>query len=367
MNNTSSVSADGVNPLVPHEGCETAHWDFGDGSTSNEYSPTHEFPGPGTYVVTLISGIANDECQDTARFTIDLLGNYPAITGDFDICGGDGTTLHATGGSSYVWLENGTEIGTQNSIYVTPTTTTTYTLTSIAADGCEVNIEQEVVVSPTSASTLTDSVCQGDRYNLHGFNLPPQMADGTFNYTLVIPNQYGCDSVVTLTLIVKPLPNTSLGRTFNHCFEDYGDAVLSVPTPNCNYQWSTGATTQGISVSAGGTYSVTATLNGCTNSGEITINDVCPFNIYLPNCITPTDNDGVNDIFRLPSVKDIATFDINIFDRWGRVVFHSEDPHFEWNGSVNGKILSGRVYNYRIELKTTGAEKRIISGSLTVL
>ena len=370
MNNSSCISADGVTPIEPYEPCETAFWDFGDGSTSNEYSPTHEFPGPGNYTITLVIGIANDECQDTIRYTVDLLGNYPSITSsiaDFTICEGEGITLHANGGSSYVWHENGAEIGTNTSIYLTPATTTTYSLTSIAADGCEVEIEQEVTVKPTSSSTLTDSVCQGDRYNLHGFNLPPQMADGTFNYTLVVPNQYGCDSTVTLTLIVKPLPNTSLGRTFNHCFEDYGDAILQVPTSNCNYQWSTGATTQGISVSEGGTYTVTATINGCTNTGEITINDVCPFNIYLPNCITPTDNDGINDVFKLPSIKDIAIFDITIFDRWGRVVFHSEDPHFEWDGGVNGKILSGRVYNYRIELKTTGAEKRIISGSLTVL
>ena len=370
MNNSSCISADGVTPIEPYEPCETAFWDFGDGSTSNEYSPTHEFPGPGNYTITLVIGIANDECQDTIRYTVDLLGNYPSITSsiaDFTICEGEGITLHANGGSSYVWHENGAEIGTNTSIYLTPATTTTYSLTSIAADGCEVEIEQEVTVKPTSSSTLTDSVCQGDRYNLHGFNLPPQMADGTFNYTLVVPNQYGCDSTVTLTLIVKPLPNTSLGRTFNHCFEDYGDAILQVPTSNCNYQWSTGATTQGISVSEGGTYTVTATINGCTNTGEITINDVCPFNIYLPNCITPTDNDGINDVFKLPSIKDIAIFDITIFDRWGRVVFHSEDPNFEWDGNVNGKILSGRVYNYRIELKTTGAEKRIISGSLTVL
>jgi gliding motility-associated-like protein len=317
--------------------------------------------------VTLVSGIANDECQDTARFTIDLLGNYPAITGDFDICGGEGTTLHATGGNSYLWLENGNEISANNSVYVTPTTTTTYTLVSIAADGCEVELTQEVVVSPTSSSSLTDSVCQGERYTEHGFNLPPQLAAGQFNYTLVLPNQYGCDSTVTLTLIVKPLPNTSLGRPFNHCFEDFGDAVLSVPTPNCTYHWNTGATTQGISVSSEGTYSVTATLNGCTSSGEITISDVCPFNIYLPSAISPTDNNGINDVFKLPSTKDIANFEISIFDRWGRVVFHSEDPHFEWDGNVNGKILSGRVYNYRIELKTTGAEKRIISGSVTVL
>ncbi len=367
MNNTSAVSADGENPLPTNEPCETAHWDFGDGTTSNEYNPIHEFPGPGNYVVTLIAGISEDQCQDTTTFTIDLLGNYPVISGDTSICLGEGTTLSATGGNTYDWYQ-GTDLISQNpSVYVTPQTTTTYTLHSIAADGCEVVIEQEVVISPTSTYTFTDSVCQGDSYHEHGFNLPPQLSAGTFPYSIVRPNQYHCDSTITVNLVVKPLPNTSLGRPYNHCFEDDGDAVISVPESNCTYMWSTGANTQHITVSNEGTYSVTASLNGCTNSGEITIHDVCPFNIYLPNSITPTDNNGINDVFKLPTTKDIAEFEVHIFDRWGRVVFHSLDPNFEWDGNVNGKILSGRVYNYRIDLKTTGHEKMVLSGSITVL
>lgn len=367
MNNTSTISADGVNPIGTNEPCETAHWDFGDGTTSDEYNPTHEFPGPGNYVVTMISGISNDECQDTTTYTIDLLGNYPVITGDTSLCLGEGTTLSATGGNTYHWSANGDDLGDDDHIYVEPETTTTYELNSFAADGCEVTITQPVIVYPTSTYQFVDSICQGERYNERGFNIPPQLSAGTFPYTIVVPNRYGCDSTVTVNLTVKPLPNTSLGRPFDHCFEDYGDAVLTVPESGAEYRWSNGATTQHIAVSEGGTYSVTATKDGCVNEGEITINDVCPFNIYLPNCITPTDNDGINDIFKLPSTKDIAEFEINIFDRWGRVVFRSTEPHFEWNGSVNGKIPSGHVYTYRIDLKTTGNEKKILSGSITVL
>lgn len=367
MNNTSTISADGVNPIGTNEPCETAHWDFGDGTTSDEYNPVHEFPGPGNYVVTMISGISNDECQDTTTYTIDLLGNYPVITGDTSLCLGEGTTLSATGGNTYHWSANGEDLGDDDHIYVEPETTTTYELNSFAADGCEVTITQPVIVYPTSTYQFVDSICQGERYNERGFNIPPQLSAGTFPYTIVVPNRYGCDSTVTVNLTVKPLPNTSLGRPFDHCFEDYGDAVLTVPESGAEYRWSNGATTQHIAVSEGGTYSVTATKDGCVNEGEITINDVCPFNIYLPNCITPTDNDGINDIFKLPSTKDIAEFEINIFDRWGRVVFRSTEPHFEWNGSVNGKIPSGHVYTYRIDLKTTGNEKKILSGSITVL
>lgn len=368
MNNTSTISADGVNPLGNGETCETAHWDFGDGTTSDEYNPRHEFPGPGTYVIQLVSGIAQDECLDTTYFTIDLLGNYPAITGDTALCLGEITTLRATGGNTYQWLANGQLLSENDNVTVQPDQTTTYTLNSIASDGCEVAITQQVVVFPTSASQFSAEVCQGERYNENGFNLAPQMTVGTFTPQIVLPNQYGCDSIVTLNLTVKPLPNTSIGRPFNHCFEDFGDAVLTVPESDCeSYLWSTGATTQNIMVSEGGTYSVTAVKDGCTNTGENTINDECPFNIYLPNCITPTNEDGINDVFCLPTVKDIAEFHIYIYDRWGKLVYSSDDPHFFWNGTINGELKSNASYVYRIDLMTEGAEKRVIKGELFVM
>lgn len=368
FHNTSTISFDGVTPNGTNDPCETAHWDFGDGTTSDQYNPRHEFPGPGSYTVTLVAGLSHDECLDTTTMVIDLLGNYPVIHGDFDICGGQGTTLSATGGNHYVWLENGTQISTENSVFVRPEATTTYTLQSFGADSCEVDTTQVVTILPTSESALTAEICQGEPYTENGFNLPPQMLAGTFSPRRVVPNQYGCDSTVNLTLTVKPLPNTGLGKDFNHCFEDFGDAVLRVPEADCeSYTWSTGETTQNITVFEGGTYSVTAVKNGCEHSNEITIFDVCPFNIYLPNAITPTNLDGINDVFRLPGVTDIAEFSIKIFDRWGRLVFSSEDPNFSWNGNINGKIKTNQTYTYRIELKTTGAEKRIIKGILTVL
>ena len=137
FHNTSTISFDGVTPNGTNDPCETAHWDFGDGTTSDQYNPRHEFPGPGSYTVTLVSGLSHDECLDTSTMVIDLLGNYPVIHGDFDICGGQGTTLSATGGHHYVWLENGTQISTESSVFVRPEATTTYTLQSFGADSCE--------------------------------------------------------------------------------------------------------------------------------------------------------------------------------------------------------------------------------------
>lgn len=368
MNNTSTISFDGETPNGSNDPCETAYWDFGDGAVSELYSPEHEFPGPGTYTITLVSGLSQDACLDTTTRQITIPENEPYITGVSSICNGFDTHLTGHGGSYYRWVENGDTIGTEATLLVHPDHTTTYTLFSFGPDSCPVTATQVVTVLEPTSSTITDEVCQNDRYSNYGFNLNPQMIPGDFTHIRVTPNSAGCDSTITLNLTVKPLPNTYLGQDDNHCFEDDGNMMLSVPDGDCDtYLWSNGETNQFISISQGGTYSVTATRDGCTNDYEITIKDVCPINIYLPNCITPSDKDGINDVFQLSSTKDIVEFNIKIYNRWGKLIFYSDDPHFKWNGNVNGKLDLNETYTYAIQYTTVYREKKIISGSITVL
>ena len=365
--NTSAVSFDGLTPNGFNEPCETAHWDFGDGTTSDQYNPTHDFPGPGTYIVTMVAGLSNDECLDTISYTIDLLSNMPVISGGFDLCEGEFTTLSASGGNTYTWMLGTDTIGTSPTLYIEPDSTTTYLLLSYAADGCLVTISQEIIIRPTSDSTITDEICQGESYRENGFSLPSQLTAGTITPHIVLPNQYGCDSTVTLTLTIKPLPNVNLGKDYNHCFEDMGATALRVPENDCDsYLWNNGQTTQNLSVTEGGEYAVTAVKDGCENESDITIFNICPYNLYLPNAITPTNPDGINDVFCLPTTKGIKDFVIYIYDRFGKLVFTSTDPHFSWDGSIKGKIKTNATYTYRIDIVTDGNEKLVITNILNV-
>ncbi|MDD4395510.1 MAG: gliding motility-associated C-terminal domain-containing protein, partial [Bacteroidales bacterium] len=98
----------------------------------------------------------------------------------------------------------------------------------------------------------------------------------------------------------------------------------------------------------------------------ITILNVCPFNIYLPNTITPTNPDGINDFFCLPTTKAIKEFAIFIYDRNGRLVYTSTDPHFKWDGSIDGKIMTNATYTYRIDIVTDGNEKLTLKDIINV-
>ena len=72
FNNRSTISSDGINPVGTGEPCETALWDFGNGLGSSSYHASAAYSAPGTYYVTLVSGIAGDECLDTLVLPLTL-------------------------------------------------------------------------------------------------------------------------------------------------------------------------------------------------------------------------------------------------------------------------------------------------------
>ena len=60
----------------------------------------------------------------------------------------------------------------------------------------------------------------------------------------------------------------------------------------------------------------------------------CDLNVYLPNTIAPSMVDGLNDSLRLPEliIHKISNFSLSLYNRWGKQVFVTTDPHFSWCG-----------------------------------
>ena len=145
-------------------------------------------------------------------------------------------------------------------------------------------------------------------------------------------------------------------------------AVLSVETHLLNYMWSTGESSQTITVTQPGVYTVTATEEQCSASASYQI-ETCELNVYLPNAITPGVGDGLNDYFCIhdrykPLIED---FEIRIYSRWGELVYYSNDKEFKWNGEVNGRINRQIIYNYMITFTDKRGVPYLLTGSITVL
>jgi gliding motility-associated-like protein len=92
-----------------------------------------------------------------------------------------------------------------------------------------------------------------------------------------------------------------------------------------------------------------------------------PFALYIPNSFSP-NGDGINDVFKIEgNAIDVESFEIIIFDRWGQVVFKSDNPLEVWTGEFNkGDYYVGNsTYEYRLKVKSVfDIEPREYSGSI---
>lgn len=89
---------------------------------------------------------------------------------------------------------------------------------------------------------------------------------------------------------------------------------------------------------------------GCTDTTVIFTYVKQPFRLYVPNAFTP-NGDGINDVFAY-SILGVKNFQIRIINRWGQLVFESDDPAYFWNGRLNneGEVLQGGAYTYIMEV-----------------
>jgi len=104
--------------------------------------------------------------------------------------------------------------------------------------------------------------------------------------------------------------------------------------------------------------------NGMSSqSNVVTINR--PLSFYIPTAFSP-DNDGLNDVFR-PEGESVMEFRIEIYDRWGHVVYSSSEFNQGWNGTVYDEKAAEGVYAYQIYI--AGFNNEIVSraGHVTIV
>ncbi len=97
-----------------------------------------------------------------------------------------------------------------------------------------------------------------------------------------------------------------------------------------------------------GTYTVslvvTNELSGCQSIDSTTQITVSEAALGFPNAFTP-NGDGVNDVFK-PAFRSLKSFELTIFNRWGRKVFSTSSPTDGWDGTINGRDAAAGTYYY---------------------
>ena len=120
--------------------------------------------------------------------------NAPIIAGNTDICQGSSTTITVENASSILW-SNGQNI---NSLTVSPNRNRTYEFTMTDEYGCNYSDSVRITVHQPNQVNLVATICQGNTYNENGFNV-----DSAGTYIRNLQTIYGCDSIVTLNLSIE--------------------------------------------------------------------------------------------------------------------------------------------------------------------
>ena len=91
-----------------------------------------------------------------------------------------------------------------------------------------------------------------------------------------------------------------------------------------------------------------------------------PYALYSPNAFSP-DGDGINDLFKV-SGQGMSDFQIEIYNRWGQMVYKSIDLSNGWDGTFKGKNLPTGTYVYKIKTSRFGLEQILVkSGSVALV
>lgn len=366
--------------------------------------------------------------QDSIAITFDEAPVLP-IPPDVTICLGASTVLAISGADFYEWTPAG---NCQNpdcsNLEVSPTVTTTYTVTGTNLSGCSetasiiVTVENDIITTtgtpinacigeavmvfdstvllsgiycdtitlpsscdsvhcinvtfhPPFDTTFFETRCEGDSVIFEG-----GVYFETGNYCEIFQTQFGCDSTRCLDLTILDAPNptssddvsiligASTTITVAEGFETYEwlspDGPLAECINNPNCTVSPSETT---------TYTIIVTdANGCSSSALVVVtvvNDCEPAEVEIPTAFSP-NGDDTNETFGIVAPEDALeqVLSIEVWSRWGEKVFEGSGNNARWNGNYKGKPMPTDVFVYLITVGCLfGDEEFEFVGDVTLL
>lgn len=352
----------------------TYAWNFGDpasgaANTSSLRNPSHTYAFGGTFYVTLT---ATDVCGvvSTKTDTIRIATNIP-VTLNYDtlfLCVGEFGTINASvagSGLNFSWLftpVGGTETDmgiTLNSFLVS--IPGKYKVV-VSGGGCsgsdsmilDVNINKPTasialpkVLCPDSSVTL-DAGTAGTRYKWSTGATTRSIKVATAGYYSVEVYNGACYDSTGVAVNSDPITSLVL-KDATICLPQE-IAIVAPVSGFASYNWSTGDRTARISVSDTGIYYLTAvTDSGCTYSDSAIVVQKCPSTLFFPTAFSPND-DGINDVYYFYG-SGISDITFRLYNRWGEMIWETNDITKGWDGKFKGKLLGAGRYFWTISYK----------------
>jgi len=244
-------------------------------------------------------------------------------------------------------------------------------------EGASINVDQLTIVNPTcfdfcDGEIIINTIGATNFSIDNGITFSPNNTFSNLcsgNYTIVVQNANGCvgDSTIALLnpglvianfafapdviTIENPLVNfINLSQNNTESFWDFSGLGTSTSThPNFTFPSE-----------SPDTYFVCLMVsddNGCSDTicDSVIINDGMLY--YVPNAFTP-NGDGKNDVFKpILNNFDEENYELLIFNRWGEIVFETDDVNGSWDGTGTNGPINEKVINDVYVWKITGADR----------
>lgn len=250
----------------------------------------------------------------------------------------------------------------QNSNIFTGLSFGSYTAYVKDANSCITSMSALITMPepPPSVNLGNDkTLCEGNTLILDATNTNATYLwqDNTTSstYTVAQPGLYsvsvkrfGCEAKDTIAVNYNLKPVFTLGPNQGICT---GTTLqLNPKINNVSYLWQDGTTTPTYTVTQPGLYYLTAT-NPCGSKSDsiLVTKGICK--LYIPNAFTP-NGDGKNDFFKASFGENITEYSLQIFNRYGEMVFESKDKSKGWNGTYKGSRQPSDSFIWLIKYKT---------------
>lgn len=292
---------------------------------------------------------------------------------DTTICQGDTIALSASGAGSYLWTPANSLLNPNTSTPLAfPDSTSVYTVTGTGLYGCENTDSTIINVLPSPQINLGNdtSICEGDvvildpgsgyiTYLWHDSTTNQTFqVDSSGVYSVEVSTSNGCIGKDVIVFDYQQGPPINIFT--EECINENHPVTLDAGGPFLSYFWQDGSSDQYYTAFESGIYWVKAGNGNCLTLDSIEL--FACLEITIPNVFTP-NADGYNDVFKVVG-DNITIFDMQIFNRWGQIVFKSDDINLGWDGKLNGKECSEGVYYWIVNYEGLGNTIDEKTGSL---
>jgi gliding motility-associated-like protein len=362
--------------LFDYHNLQSVLWQFGDSTaagtdTSSNPRPSYVYPQAGRYTVTAYVTYCNR--NDTLVQEIEILAPplSPELP-DTTLCAGSNLplVLASQASNSIVW-SNG------DSTWSTSYTTGGWHWAEIS-NACFSTRDSFYITlhEPPQSGLLSDTnVCAGT-----SLTLTPQPGDYTWRwqdgstqpltvteagtYALLMTNACGT-FVHEVRIDYQQAPELNLNDT-SRCEGQFYRIELPEVWQG-SYQWTDGSSERVRILTDSGWYSAEVSNPCGTASDQFYLSLVdCECHMYLPTAFSP-NGDGLNDELIIKTRCELSSYQMEVYDRWGRQIFTSNNLNRGWDGTFQGQDVPNGSYPFIIRYTPEGRNPRVEKGIVSVL